>query len=379
MYGAFIYSIAIDGPKVSAAGSSYRDFLSTDSGITWSTINDRLGIGGFTSLTFYNKCLFAGTSKGVFRSTENGASWTASDSGIINTDIRSFAVSYSGAGDTDLIAGTPQGVYCSTNSGKNWGPVKLNDLSVLSLVTSGRNVFAGTNNGFFHSTNGGASWNDSVRIYVSGLSMANSRYLKNPQYLTNCQFFCLLVKDDNLFAGTSAGVFVSTNGGTTWIGTDSGLTKSVTSLISGGANLFASSEYPNGIFISTNSGGSWTEVGSDLRSYKVITLAFCDTCLFAGTYNGVFRLTDNGKTWHTANAGLPNTAVSCFAVSGTYLFAGTGFGVYLSTNDGTSWTAVNTGLPHGTIRCLIVSGENLFAGCSGTGVWRLAEVNRIFK
>src|SRR5260221_10935198 len=42
--------------------------------------------------------LFAGTFGGVFISTDNGVLWTAADSGLTNTDVRSLAVSPAGDG-----------------------------------------------------------------------------------------------------------------------------------------------------------------------------------------------------------------------------------------------------------------------------------------
>jgi hypothetical protein len=45
--------------------------------------------------------LFAGTSGGVFLSTNNGTSWTAVNSGLTNTDVLSLAIS-----GTNLFAGT---------------------------------------------------------------------------------------------------------------------------------------------------------------------------------------------------------------------------------------------------------------------------------
>jgi hypothetical protein len=54
--------------------------------------------------------LFAGTAfgGGVFLSTNNGTSWTAT--GLTNTNVYAFAVS-----GTNLFAGTPDGVFLSTN------------------------------------------------------------------------------------------------------------------------------------------------------------------------------------------------------------------------------------------------------------------------
>ncbi|MBK7032468.1 MAG: hypothetical protein IPH49_04205 [Ignavibacteria bacterium] len=93
--------------------------------------------------------LFAGTygSAGVFLSTNNGASWTAVNTGLTNNIVLSLAVSGS-----NLFAGTDGGgVFRSTNNGTSWTPVNtgLTKTIVRSLAVSGTDLFAGTEVGVF--------------------------------------------------------------------------------------------------------------------------------------------------------------------------------------------------------------------------------------
>ena len=62
--------------------------------------------------------LFAGTAGGVFRSTNNGTSWTAVNTGLTYTSVDALAVS-----GTNLFAGTENGVFLSTNNGTSWTAV----------------------------------------------------------------------------------------------------------------------------------------------------------------------------------------------------------------------------------------------------------------
>ncbi|MBK6760512.1 MAG: hypothetical protein IPG73_07375 [Ignavibacteria bacterium] len=87
--------------------------------------------------------LFAGTygSAGVFLSTNNGASWTAVNTGLTNNIVLSLAVS-----GTNLFAGTEgSGVFRSTNNGTSWTAVRIGlpRINVRSLAVSGTNLFAG--------------------------------------------------------------------------------------------------------------------------------------------------------------------------------------------------------------------------------------------
>lgn len=233
----------------------------------------------------------------------------------------------------------------------------------------------------------------------------------------------------NLFAGTyDAGIFLSTNDGTSWQAVNNGLGDyTVNSIALSGSNIFAGN---GGIYRSTNNGASWELVTVFPNEETSKCIAVSDSEVFAGTgqWNGgpgeIYRSADNGTSWNlvfvtrrtyifvssliisdtnvfAGTGGLDNNvyrssnngttwivddttfygggSTRAFAVSGSNLFAGTNTGVYLSTNNGLSWTPVNNGLPdyvnnYGWITTLAVSpngagGNNLFAGTDTAGVY----------
>ena len=317
--------------------------------------------------------LFAGTiGGGVFLSTNNGTNWTAVNTGLTNTDVRSFAIS-----GTNLFAGTyGGGVFLSTNNGTNWTAVNtgLTNSSVHALVisstvgeTGATNLFAATDGGVFLSTNNGTSWtavnNGLSTIYVYSLAVSPAAGGTG---------------GTNLFVGTAGGgVFLSTNSGTSWTGGGTGLPTTIVLALcvipaggSGGTNVFAGSDW-GGVFLSNNTGTSWTGVG--LTDYDVDAFAVSGTNLFAATNGGVFLSTNNGTSWTALNTGLTNKYVWSLALSGSNLFAGTDDGgVFLSTNNGTSWNAASTGMTNNIVLSLAVSpaaggtgGTNLYAGTVG--------------
>jgi hypothetical protein len=123
--------------------------------------------------------LYAGCrSGGVFRSIDSAQSWMPVNSGL--TDLQAWALA---AVDSDVFVGTyGSGVFHSTNCGTTW--IKVNGLvdtliNVLLIPTgqtgkSNKNVFAGTTNGLFLSTNSGISWTDAGLTGQSVLSLAIS-------------------------------------------------------------------------------------------------------------------------------------------------------------------------------------------------------------
>ena len=277
-------------------------FTTIDPGlvIPWQQTNGPSG-GTVQCIATIGNALFAGMNGfgGISRSTDNGATWTAINSGLTSTDVRAIAV-------------------------------------------SGTNLFAGTYlAGVFLSTNNGASW----RTVNSGLA--------NPIVVS------LFASGSSLFTGTSGGVFLSTNNGTSWTAVNSGLTdKFVNCFMASGSNLFAGSNGA-GVYVSTDNGTSWTGTGPG--NAVVYSFVLSGNTLFAGTSTGVYRSTDDGKSWSAA--GMANVQVLSLAAAGSNLFAGTnGNGISVSTNSGTTWNAANAGLTDRTVKSLIVSGSNLYAG-----------------
>ncbi|MBP1655787.1 MAG: hypothetical protein H6Q31_388 [Bacteroidetes bacterium] len=255
-----------------------------------------------------------------------------------------------------LFAGSSGGVFLSTNKGTNWTAVKtgLPSTTVYSLFANGSDLFAGTNSGVYLSTNDGTNW-----------KAANAG-------LTTARVYAFVARDTNLFVGTSRGVFLSTDTGTTWLAVNGGLTSTdVRALVLSGTDLHAGTA-GGGVFLSTDNGASWTERSVGLSKKDVRSLALIGTNVFAGTFGGgVFRSTDGGMNWTSANSGLWELYVQCLAVSGIDLFAGTwAGGVFLSSDGGVSWTPANAGLSGTNVYALALDDSNLYAGASTKTVWR---------
>jgi len=297
----------------------------------------------------YAGCVGAG---GVFRSTNSGNSWTAINNGLPGVGVISLATNSSGY----IFAGAG-GIYRSTNGGNSWTAVlSVPDVGPLAINASGH-IFtsAFTSGGIYRSTNGGDSWTLLAPIMHSVVGLAASPW-------------------GHLFAGTQGSIYRSTDNGNNWTQINTGLVNPFFMrrfVFNSSGHVFVSAEFDQGVYRSTNNGESWTAVNVGIPQPRGVYSLAINTMghLFAGTIptpnSGAFRSTNNGDSWEQINTGLFDIDVLAGAIgvlslatsSNGFLFAGTyGAGVFRSTQATTSLAAFN-GEPKVTTQNVTHSGR----------------------
>ncbi len=262
---ADVHSLIVSGTSLFAGTGSCGVFRSTNNGTTWTqTSVSRIYVD---ALALSGANLFAGADGGgIYLSTDNGTSWTLANTGMTDYWVLSLAVSGS-----NLFAGTHGGVFRSTNNGSTWTQSDLTKRWIGALTFSGASLFAGIYYGsglVFVSTNNGASWTE-VDAGISGRDMkaivASRRYI---------------------FASGFGGVFRSGDNGTSWVTVNAGLPDGYVNALAvtpnsvGGTFLFAGAD-AGGVFLSTNNGTSWTAAG--LPNAAIGAFAVSGTNILAGT------------------------------------------------------------------------------------------------
>jgi photosystem II stability/assembly factor-like uncharacterized protein len=154
------------------------------------------GLGG--SLLVDGDYFFAGTSKGILRSSDYGATWESMNTGLTNLWIVSLGKSSDG-----IFAGTlSSGIFKSVNHGATWENIgdSVKSENITSITSIGNVIFAGTyHKGLFKSNDGGAHWQG----------------VKNG--LPNSPIMSLVSYKNILFALTSEEIFMTKDNGLHWI------------------------------------------------------------------------------------------------------------------------------------------------------------------
>lgn len=149
---------------------------------------------------------------------------------------------------------------------------------------------------------------------------------------------------------SSAGIYRTTNGGTSWVAVNNGL-KDASGAISSVVNtlwmdpanpsvLLAATEY-DGLFRTTDGGTSWKSVFRTTQATQIVSFG---SALYATGAAGILTSTDDGATWNVQLAGTATKFPAAFGYTegkaGKALFAGMTDGSVYSF-PGRAWTFVS--------------------------------------
>jgi photosystem II stability/assembly factor-like uncharacterized protein len=293
------------------------------------------------------------------------------------------------------------GVWKSTNNGNSWTPLTDGEVSMAmgAIVVDPTNsniIYAGTGEatysgasyygrGLLKSTNGGVTWTN----YTSGLPAST-------------YFSRLKIRPNNpnqlLAALGSNGLYRSTNAGQNWTQVLSGRVDDVIFSPSGDTAFAVGSGI--GIRRSVNGGQTFATFGSNLTSG---TRTHFDLCLsnpaimYAAVYSSgqvsIYKSTDYGLNWTsiTPTSNFQNLAgqawydLYCFVnpKNPDKVYVGT-IDVFRST-DGTTFTNITNGYNGGYVHVdqhylfFHPTDENTFIVCNDGGIWRTTNNGNTFS
>ncbi len=358
---------------------------------SWSLVNAGLSDLHVSSLASQGQQLFAGTWQGgVYRSSNYGQSWVSA--GLPYSNVRALFVN-----GTELFAGLDDGggVYRTTNDGATWTAMNAGiDNPVIGAVAAGAgHLFVGTWHGeIFHSTDKGTSWAQLFTgmpgvpiapITMDGLRMAacsdqvicstdgGASWLETGLAPPRGTKNVLAIAGVRLVAALNETVFVSYFGSSTWFRSDMPGGTEIQGFATDGTRLYAAASAhgsppdSGGAFLSANGGMHWVNIG--LKNAYLTCVAAAGTNLYAGDNGaGVYHSSDEGKHWDTLNAGLTDTHTLDLVANEVGIFAVTWDGIYYRRTGDSVWT--NASFPAQYPWLLALDDLNLWVGVR-TAVW----------
>jgi len=337
-------------------------FKSTNNGVTWTAANNGIEDKNVFSLIADNNYLFAGTDSGVFRSPDNGVTWQAANQNIEQKFVVSFAFA-----NGYLFAGTIGGMYKSSDEGSTWSDANGDALTssiIYAINYAPPNLVVIADNLIFYSNDNGDSWNYN---FNSPFILGN-----NPSFSS---------RHDSVLLANGTGIYRSFDGGINW---GSFISVSPNSTIDGlvQANNIVVAGTPKGMYYSLNFGNTWKKIpAKGLRNGNWFTHHFYksgNNFLLAYDEIGVGYSKDSGKNWNYTLQGFPPAASidNAMAFSKNTLISGThGDGVYKSTDAGSTWVKTGTNnnqdtLSNSIIFAVLKSGSIILAGTCTNGLYR---------
>ncbi|MFI5144402.1 MAG: T9SS type A sorting domain-containing protein [Ignavibacteria bacterium] len=334
-----------------------------------------------TGAPVFNACLvihptnpqimYAGTNgSGVYLTIDGGTTWIPSNTGL-NLSINAIAIAHSNP--NILYAGTATaGMYKTTDAGATWTAINTgiteNTSNVEAIVIKPTDpntvvmcVFNGTTdatNGFYKTTNGGTSWAASTSglpTMHNFLSMINNPVTPNTIY-TGSSFF----------TSPQTGpcyIYKSYDFGSTWVNSSNGLGTATTSTDVIRALSYSTVDTNHllaGLFFNTSNGGPWitTNAGG----------------LWTQMAGGIPISTTPGPLIRSAQMKPGTNQIMYFGGDFATNSVPPG-GVWRSINGGQNWVDFNSGVmtQNNVVRALAYrsTDNTVFAGVSlnGTGVY----------
>src|SRR5262249_17472871 len=302
--------------------------------------------------------LYAGTSAGVFKSIDRGASWSPARDGLTQPLVRSLVLDPKAS--AKLYAATPAGIFRTENGGLSWSfaSAGIPDATVTQLAVGataqGTALYAVVfSNGIYRSVDGALSWSriqglPSDSIYAFAIDPADGK---------------TLYAAITLSGRTDGGLYKSEDGGETWSLKGLGLEKvelgtllvdpSSPNVVYAGAGATTGTNDDLGVYKSEDGGATWSQRNTGLFSGSYISSFAIDSLssarIFAVPNAGNFRSDDAAASWNQLLVvpGEPFPFGSIFVAADPLtsdLYSGGSTGLYRTSDRGVHWAALDRGM-----------------------------------
>jgi len=350
---------------------------------------------------------------GVYRSDDDGFTWTHRATGITNPDVRCLSVypgnpdiAYAGTADALDDTGENGSVFKTIDGGLHW-----TDVGGTMPFVGGKQILVtqvhptnpdlvyvsvqGIDGGMFKTTDGGASWTRTSQGLASMPVQPDWCTSPPDQHCPQWSFwasdfhnyFAMLsftfdpANPNRVFLGSGGcwgGPYRSTNGGDAWVRRSEG-------------HMEIDSEVQNQIDNVLNEGTAESWFPVHLELYDMEVTPWDPNHVFAtggrGQFNSadlfgiVYKSVDGGDTWSIVRENArsdyfsaPTNGMALHASRPSELYVSARDGVHVSYDEGSSWSKLNDGLSPAALLAQNINFDaddpnRLYIGTINAGVW----------
>ena len=397
-------------PDIAYVVFSRKIFRTTDGGKSWTQFFNTHDIPevpnvGVESLVVGENSdeLYIAGFQGLWRSDDFGEHWHPRNKGFIGSEVVDIVKSKDGT----IYAGTyTLGMFKSTDNGQSWSFASygLENPYVMSIAVNSENVYVTTNGGIYISKDKAKTWQP-----VGIESFEQSGHWKDIAH-----FHGIDIDGDRIYVGgggdqytpKGSGIFISEDNGQTWTNSNEGFETDVhvskilvspydSSIVyattQGATEFQEKTGKGHGVFISKDYGKSWKKINKGLETLEANTISIDPNnknVLYLGTDDdGLYKSVNSGDTWGKVDIpGLPSSyGVGDIIIDNDKVFVGIvdyfrlshdrgylgDYGVYVSYNNGNTFEEFNEGLEHKGAYKMLLDENKLYVGTRRGGIyWR---------
>lgn len=345
-----------DSKSIYTSGHRHKEpggfFLTRDGGATWKEAKElrKTSIHSMFQSKKNPDFIVVGTTDGMWKSTDSGENWNKIESKTMpDTTIDSIAIDP--RDDDTIYAGTWWRAYKTTDGGKNWRLIKngmIDDSDVFAVTLDPRDpnhVIASACSGIYESFNQGELWKK-----IQGIPSQSRRtrdILQHPSVA------------GTVFAGTTEGFWVTTNGSKSWaITTQKDLEINSIAVHPDAPNRVFLGTNNYGVLVSNDGGRNFEPTNVNYTSrfaYTITADIETPNRFYATTHNTatgggfMFISDDGGNTWKRPK-NFDVVRISPFGVvqdrvNANLMYLASNVGIYKSVDRGGSWTQITAPKP----------------------------------
>jgi len=361
---------------VTGAVYSWR---SGDGGVTWVPADGPHPDHHMIAYNPLNDDVYSCDDGGVYRSTDDGATWTS----LVNNFEASQIYHLVGTeADPDyLLAGLQDnGVIQRTSTGSDFDELLYLDGFMLAYAPNSLDtLYAGGNREIYRFRDGGIDGDS-----ITPLGPDDKEFFGN--VLTH-------INDEDIVLAGFSSIFKSFDQGDSWFNAGGSGNWAMTSCPSNQNRMYAAGgpgytpSASGKVWVSNNHGLSWDSIHAnpgfpDFTSGTKITDIGVNPensaqvfVTFGGFTDGikVYRSISTGSSWTDWSGSLPNVPINCIAVDHSQnVYVGTDIGVFYRSQTMDDWMPYKNGLPNVPVTEFVLDESNNYISCStfGRGIWR---------